>query len=188
MGDFFEEYKKRSIYGDALGPPTNATQSAALELIRLQHGYGSSGPASRDFTLLYYKDEPVTTSFRFAWRRSLIYLLCGFAVLTICTRLSLTRTDALVMAANFISIPAYLAVAVGTFRIGVNVLFFTLSAFFFLWKLFLRAAFVGSIAGLLATLFVPVVPIYIAMGTGAVIGGVISILRKRKKQIDSAAV
>lgn len=183
MGDFFEEYKKRSIYGDALGPPTNATQSAALELIRLQKGYGVSGPASRDFTLLYYKGEPVTTSFRFAWRRSLAYLIGGLVVLAICARLNITRIDILMTAAMFISIPAYIAAAVGTFRVGVNLLFFTLSAFFFLWKLFLRAALLGSISGLFATLLLPSVPIYAAMIIGAVIGGAVSILRKRKQQL-----
>ncbi len=188
MGDFFEEYKKRSIYGDALGPPTNATQSAALELIRLQKGYGVSGPASRDFTLLYYKGEPVTTAFRFKWRRSLAYLLGGLAVLAVCARLNITHNDILMTAAMFISIPAYIATAIGIFRVGVNVLFLTLSAFFFLWKLFLRAAVLGGIAGLFSTLLVPSVPIYAAMTAGAVIGGLVSILRKRKKQIDSASV
>lgn len=185
MGDFFDEYKKRSIYGNALGPPTNATQSAALELIRLQNGYGASGPTSRDFTLLYYKGEPVTTSFRFKWRRSLAYLIGGFAVLAICARLNITRVDILMTVAMLISIPAYIAAAIGVFRVGVNVVFFMLSAFFFLWKLFLRAAVLGSVAGLFSTLLVPSVPIYVAMTIGAIIGGIVSILRKRKKQLDS---
>lgn len=44
MGNnFWEEYKKRSIYGDALGPPRNATEMAARNLVNHTKG---SPPAS----------------------------------------------------------------------------------------------------------------------------------------------
>ncbi len=183
MSDFFDEYKKRSIYGDALGPPTNATQAAAREILNMQkghHGFQAS-PGSRDFTFLYYKGQPVTTSFRFSTRRSLAYLLGGVAVATLGTVVSVNSSGSLQGLANIIGFPGFICMGIGTFRLATNFLFFALQIFAFIWKLWLKMAVIGSLGGLLSTAIIPL-PVYICMMAGAVIGGFIGLVRARDKK------
>ncbi|MDY0008672.1 MAG: hypothetical protein RBS08_03110 [Bdellovibrionales bacterium] len=55
MSDFWEEYKKRVTYGDALGPPRNATEMGADDLARMGRGphtpNGGSGTSGGILTL-----------------------------------------------------------------------------------------------------------------------------------------
>jgi hypothetical protein len=68
MSNFWDEYKKRAIYGDALGPPRNATEMGAANLAKhgKEPGY-SGGGAAQTYDL----------NFRFPIRRILLQFAAG---------------------------------------------------------------------------------------------------------------
>lgn len=76
--DFWEEYKKRAIYGDALGPPRNATEMAADNLVkqRKQQASGApSGGAHEGGALQHYDPD-----FRFSILGIILKLVAGIAL------------------------------------------------------------------------------------------------------------
>lgn len=177
MGDFFEEYKKRSIYGDALGPPTNATQSAARELLNMQkggHGSGYTGGSSGQYI-------DIDLSFRFAWRRSLGYFLIGTLVSLPAMFLMNSTSGIAANLGGIASVPGAILTLIGMFRIAVNVLFISLQFLGKLWKLCFRGAAIGALGGVVISSTLPL-PVYVSIIGCAVIGGAIALVRSRRKK------
>ncbi|MDP2205277.1 MAG: hypothetical protein Q8K65_03120 [Alphaproteobacteria bacterium] len=76
--DFWEEYKKRAIYGDALGPPRNATEMAADNLVKQTKQPPSGAPSGGAYNggvLQNYNPD-----FRFSIRGIIIKLVVGIAL------------------------------------------------------------------------------------------------------------
>lgn len=177
MGDFFDEYKKRSIYGDALGPPTNATQSAARELLNMQKG-GQGGSYSGGSSGSYID---IDLSFRFAWRRSLGYFLIGSLVSFPALFLMNNTSGIASNLGGIASVPGAILTFIGMFRIAVTVLFISLQFLGKLWKLCFRGAAIGALGGLVISSMLPL-PLYVSVIGCAAIGGLVAFVRTRRKK------
>jgi len=143
MSNFWDEYKKRVIYGDALGPPRNATEMGAANLAK--HGKDTSVAQGGSGSSEGYDFET-----RYPARIILLLFLAAGLIFAVIWGLKAYAADnALVsLTTGALYVLGYTAALVALFQVAVNILKFSVCGLFTL--LLMRPVRYAFFAGLVA--------------------------------------